>query len=95
MASWRFKLAGIALAAAASVNAFAQDVTLRLQFLPPQGLVIGVLKKTGVDLHCLANNFFSSALSESQAGSSAGRGVSLASAGITPSFFCRANACSR
>ena len=40
MASWTFKLAGIALAAAASVNAFAQDVTLRLhQFLPPQGTI--------------------------------------------------------
>ena len=30
MTAWTFKLAGIALAAAASVNAFAQDVTLRL-----------------------------------------------------------------
>ncbi len=40
MASWSFKLAGIALAAAASVNAFAQDVTLRLhQFLPQQATI--------------------------------------------------------
>ncbi len=40
MSAWKFKLAGIALAAAASVSAYAQDVTLRLhQFLPPQGTI--------------------------------------------------------
>ena len=40
MSSWKFKLAGVALAAVTSVGAFAQDVTLRLhQFLPPQGTI--------------------------------------------------------
>jgi TRAP-type C4-dicarboxylate transport system substrate-binding protein len=40
MSAWKFKLAGIALAAATSVSAYAQDVTLRLhQFLPPQGTI--------------------------------------------------------
>ena len=40
MASWTFKLAGIALAAATSVGALAQEVTLRLhQFLPPQATI--------------------------------------------------------
>ncbi|MBS3998612.1 MAG: TRAP transporter substrate-binding protein [Hydrogenophaga sp.] len=40
MSSWKFKLAGVALAAATSVGAFAQEVTLRLhQFLPAQGTV--------------------------------------------------------
>ena len=40
MTAWTFKLAGIALAAAASVSAFAQDVTLRLhQFLPQQATI--------------------------------------------------------
>jgi TRAP-type transport system periplasmic protein len=40
MSSWKFRLAGVALAAATSVGAFAQEVTLRLhQFLPAQGTV--------------------------------------------------------
>ncbi|MDQ7742951.1 TRAP transporter substrate-binding protein [Hydrogenophaga pseudoflava] len=40
MSAWKFRLAGIALAAATSMGAFAQEVTLRLhQFLPPQGTV--------------------------------------------------------
>ena len=40
MSAWKFKLAGVALAAATSVSALAQDVTLRLhQFLPPQGTI--------------------------------------------------------
>ncbi|MCU0925969.1 MAG: TRAP transporter substrate-binding protein [Hydrogenophaga sp.] len=40
MASWGFKVAALALAASASLNAFAQEVTLRLHhFLPPQGTV--------------------------------------------------------
>ncbi|MCB2016906.1 MAG: TRAP transporter substrate-binding protein [Hydrogenophaga sp.] len=40
MTSWKFKLAGAALAAVTSLGAFAQEVTLRLhQFLPPQGTV--------------------------------------------------------
>ncbi|MBL8387952.1 MAG: TRAP transporter substrate-binding protein [Hydrogenophaga sp.] len=40
MSSWKFKLAGVALAAVTSVGAFAQEVTLRLhQFLPPQGTI--------------------------------------------------------
>ncbi len=40
MKSWTFKVAALALAASASVGAFAQEVTLRLhQFLPPQGTV--------------------------------------------------------
>lgn len=40
MASWAYKMAGLALAAATSVGAMAQEVTLRLhQFLPAQGTV--------------------------------------------------------
>jgi len=40
MASWKFKIASLALAASASMGAFAQEVTLRFhQFLPPQGTV--------------------------------------------------------
>ena len=40
MTAWKFKIATLALAASASMSAFAQDVTLRLhQFLPPQGTV--------------------------------------------------------
>lgn len=40
MTAWKFKIATLALAASASLSAFAQDVTLRLhQFLPPQGTV--------------------------------------------------------
>jgi TRAP-type C4-dicarboxylate transport system substrate-binding protein len=40
MSTWKLKLAGVALAAATSMGAFAQEVTLRLhQFLPPQGTV--------------------------------------------------------
>ena len=40
MPSWTFKLASLALAASASVGAFAQEVTLRLhQFLPPQATI--------------------------------------------------------
>ncbi len=40
MASWTFRLAGIALAAATSASAWAQEVTLRLhQFLPPQATI--------------------------------------------------------
>ena len=40
MASWKLKLAAAAIAASASVGAFAQEVTLRFhQFLPPQGTV--------------------------------------------------------
>lgn len=40
MRSWTFKVAALALAASASMSAFAQEVTLRLhQFLPPQGTV--------------------------------------------------------
>ncbi len=40
MKSWTFKVAALALAASASLGAFAQEVTLRLhQFLPPQGTV--------------------------------------------------------
>lgn len=40
MRSWKFKIAGFALATATSLGAYAQEVTLRLhQFLPPQGTV--------------------------------------------------------
>jgi hypothetical protein len=40
MTAWKFKIATLALAASASLSAFAQEVTLRLhQFLPPQGTV--------------------------------------------------------
>jgi len=40
MPAWKFRLAAAALAAATSMGAFAQEVTLRLhQFLPPQGTV--------------------------------------------------------
>jgi len=40
MPSWTFKLASLALAASASVGAFAQEVTLRLhQFLPAQATI--------------------------------------------------------
>ncbi|WP_066258410.1 TRAP transporter substrate-binding protein [Hydrogenophaga flava] len=40
MSAWKFRLAAAALAAATSMGAFAQEVTLRLhQFLPPQGTV--------------------------------------------------------
>ena len=42
-----------------------------------------------------SNSRFWSALMSSQAGISLGRGVSLASGGITPSFFCRAKVSSR
>ena len=40
MTAWKFKLAGVALAAATSMGAFAQEVTLRLhQFLPAQATI--------------------------------------------------------
>ena len=40
MSTWKFKLAGVALAAATSMGAFAQEVTLRLhQFLPAQATI--------------------------------------------------------
>jgi len=40
MTAWKFKIATLALAASASMSAFAQDVTLRLHhFLPPQATV--------------------------------------------------------
>ncbi|MEZ5662161.1 MAG: TRAP transporter substrate-binding protein [Burkholderiaceae bacterium] len=40
MASWKFKIASLALAASTSMGVFAQEVTLRFhQFLPPQGTV--------------------------------------------------------
>ncbi|TNF61115.1 MAG: TRAP transporter substrate-binding protein, partial [Burkholderiales bacterium] len=40
MASWKFSIASLALAATASMGAFAQEVTLRFhQFLPPQATV--------------------------------------------------------
>ena len=40
MSTWRFKLAGVALASLTAASAYAQEVTLRLhQFLPPQGTI--------------------------------------------------------
>lgn len=40
MSTWRFKLAGVALATLTAASAYAQEVTLRLhQFLPPQGTI--------------------------------------------------------